>query len=162
MKPIIPKTNIRSNVKSNAKINVKSKPLKKSSRLNELRQTFRRTAKKELFGEVSYYERLFTLYRLSNKPPNEKIMDLAKRILDVYNGKGTRLDVLNFKKLIREFEKESNIKINDLFSFLRNSKAPKTFGEYNREIARLDRHVLQYAEVFKWFDSMIEGYKIKR
>ena len=92
MKPIVPKTNIRSNAKTNVKRNVVKSNTKQSAirsdkaKLQLRKKRFSKSGKLNLFGELTYKELKHTLYRLSNKLPNEKTMDLAKRILDVYNG----------------------------------------------------------------------------
>ena len=163
MKPIIPKSVVRPNVKRNVvKSNTKQSAIKSDKTKLQLRKKrFSKSGKLNLFGELTYKELKHTLYRLSNKLPNEKTMDLAKRIIDTYNGKGTNYDVLHINELKREFERESGISFWDFYTFLRNTKAPKTFGAYNREIVKLDRYALQYAEVLKEFERLVENVKLK-
>lgn len=130
-------------------------------KLLTLKEHYRKIGEKKLFGEGTVDEINTSLHRLNNKSPSEKTKDLAKRIIAVVNGHGTDYDILNFKKLVREFQIESQIKIADLFRFLRHTKAPKTLGINTLRVAKLDRNTLQYSEFLDWIEDLAETIEIK-
>lgn len=129
--------------------------------LHELKANFDRIGQRKIFGEGRNRDIETTLQRISNSKPNDKTKDYARRIIDVFNGKGREDDIKYFKLLLRRFEDASGIKARTLITFLRRSKAPENRAKFPAEVAALDRNALQYSTFLEQLNLLTETIELK-